>query len=274
MTPVPYMTPVAYRSWLRGACAMASVGVAATLSARAVLLGRAVFYLLVMTVLSRFWITVAHEHATGGIEVPRGIVAYVAITEWIALSVPAIHLRLEDDIRLGAVEAHLLRPIPYLLAQVSHTIGALAVRLAVLAPGLALVLLAADGVLPPAATWPSIVVLTLLGGTVQVLLVAVAGLSAFWVRRTVAAYLIMQKATFLLGGLFIPVTFYPRWLAHAALCSPFAAGLYWPAIVVLQPDAATVAAAFLAVTAWLAALGLLCTGIWRAGLHRLLTRGA
>ncbi|HUN39611.1 MAG TPA: ABC-2 family transporter protein [Acetobacteraceae bacterium] len=267
------MKPTPLWPWLRGTCAMARVGVAATLSARTVLLGRALFYLLVMTVLTRFWTTVAHETSAAGITLPAGILAYVAITEWIALSVPAIHLRLEDDIRFGAVEAHLLRPIPYLLGQIGQTIGAMLVRLALLSPGLGVVLLTGESMLPPITAWLSIIALAVLGGTVHILLIALAGLSAFWVRRTVAAYLVMQKAIFLLGGLFIPVTFYPDWLARFARGSPFAASLYWPAIVVLQPDQSTVVMAFLAVFAWIVALSLLCAAIWHAGLHRLLTQG-
>ncbi len=255
----------------RSAWAMACIGAAAALSARAVLLGRALFYLLVMTILGIFWDSVAAEHA--GSALPAGIVLYVGIAEWIALSVPAIHLRLDDDIRSGAIEAHLLRPIPYLLGKISETLGGMAVRLGVLGLGGVVAMLAFSRSAPPAAAWPLVVMLVLLGGTVHVMLVAIAGLSTFWVRRSLAAYLIMQKLIFLFGGLFAPVTLYPAWLARIAAFSPFAASLYWPAVIVLQHDAATVARAFNAVLGWIAILALLCGGIWRAGMRRLLTRG-
>ena len=78
---------------------------------------------------------------------------------------------------------------------------------------------------------------------------------------------------FLLGGLFAPVTLYPVWLARVAEFSPFAASLYWPAVVALEHDAATVLAAFAAVLGWIVVLAMLCGGIWRAGMRRLLTRG-
>jgi len=108
---------------------------------------------------------------------------------------------------------------------------------------------------------------------VHVMLVALTGLSTFWVRRSLAAYLIMQKLIFLLGGLFAPVTLYPVWLARIAACSPFAAALYWPAVITLQHDTATVVTAFVAVFVWIAILALLCGWIWRAGMRRLLARG-
>jgi ABC-2 type transport system permease protein len=126
---------------------------------------------------------------------------------------------------------------------------------------------------PPVGAWPLVVVLALLGGTVHVMLVAIVGLSTFWVRRSLAAYLIMQKLIFLLGGLFAPVTLYPAWLARIAEFSPFAASLYWPAVIALEHDAVTVLTAFISVVAWIAILALLCGCIWRAGMRRLLTRG-
>ena len=45
---------------------------------------------------------------------------------------PAIHLRLEDDIRSGAIETHLLRPASYPLLRVAESCGGLLVRQAVL----------------------------------------------------------------------------------------------------------------------------------------------
>src|ERR1700728_2046096 len=152
----------------RSACAMARIGAAATLSARSVLLGRALFYLLVMVILGMFWDTVATEHASDALPLPADIVLYVGIAEWITLSVPAIHLRLEDDIRSGAIEAHLLRPMPYLLGQISETIGGMAVRLGMLGLGGVAELLVCGLAAPPAAVWPLLVVLVLLGGTVQI----------------------------------------------------------------------------------------------------------
>ncbi len=257
----------------RTAYAMARIGAAAMLSARVVLCGRALYYLLVMTILSLFWDAVASEHVTNTLRPPANVVLYVGIAEWITLSVPALHLRLEDDIRSGAIEAHLLRPLPYLLGRVSETIGGMAVRLGVLGLGGLVALLASGRSIPPAAVWLLVVVLALCGGIVHVMLIAIAGLSTFWVRRSLAAWLIMQKLIFLLGGLFAPVTLYPLWLARISAGSPFAASLYWPAIIVLRHDAATIVTAFAAVFAWMVLLALLCSFIWHAGMRRLLTRG-
>ena len=83
------------------ALAVGRMGAVASLAGRAVLLGRGVFYLLVIALLATFWDRVAAEHQPGTLAplLPAGgLAVYVGVTEWITLSVPAIHLHLEDDI--------------------------------------------------------------------------------------------------------------------------------------------------------------------------------
>src|SRR5258706_6525912 len=96
---------------LSAAMAAFAFGARQTLAAWPVLIGRAIFYLVCMAVLSSLWDKVsaarlAHTLATS---LPSGgLTLYVGATEWITLSVVAVHLRLEDDIRSGALEPYLL----------------------------------------------------------------------------------------------------------------------------------------------------------------------
>ncbi len=111
--------------------AVGRMGAVASLAGRAVLLGRGVFYLLVIALLATFWDRVAAERLPGTLAplLPAGgLAVYVGVTEWITLSVPAIHLRLEDDIRSGAIETHLLRPASYPLLRIAESCGGLLVR--------------------------------------------------------------------------------------------------------------------------------------------------
>ena len=117
------------------ALALLRMGAVASLAGRAVLLGRGVFYLLVIALLATFWDRVAAERLPGTLSslLPAGgLAVYVGVTEWITLSVPAIHLRLEDDIRSGAIEAHLLRPASYPVLRIAESCGGLLVRQGVL----------------------------------------------------------------------------------------------------------------------------------------------
>ena len=212
-----------------------------------VLMGRALFYLVAMAVLSALWDKVSAQRLAGTLasSLPQGgLTLYVGVTEWITLSVAAIHLRLEDDIRLGMLEPHLLRPKSYLLQKIAESLGDTLGRLLGIGT-------------------------TALG----VLIYAGVGLAAFWVRRVLPPYIITQKIWFLLGGLFAPISLYPAWFFRLAVVSPFAASIFLPGNMIIAPSFAGFAEALAAQTAWLVLLAGLVALIWRAGLGKVLREG-
>jgi ABC-2 type transport system permease protein len=251
------------------------LGASGLIASPAVLVGRSLFFVLLMIVLSSFWDVVGRARVHGALaHVPAvGLALYVGVTEWMTLSVPALHLRLEDDIRFGALETHLLRPKPYLLMRIGEAAGAMLVRLGVLGV-VALALLALSGRQGP--SWPvyaGLLVLGPLGALNALLTSAIIGLTAFWTRRVIAAVLVMQKLSFLLGGLIAPVSLYPPWLARIAEFSPFAGQLYWPAALTLDAPSRTFAPALICEAVWIPVLALAAAALWRAGLRGALRRG-
>lgn len=250
------------------------VGAGETLAAWPVLAGRCVFFVILLLVLSALWDKVAAEQLPGTLAyaLPAGGLAlYIGATEWVTLSLPATHLRLEDDIRSGGLEPHLLRPKSYLMQVLSQNLGAAFVRLAALGIT-ALALLAASGrAWPPAEAFPRLLVLGVLGVVVGVLLYALAGLMAFWARRVLPFQLVIQKLMFLLGGLYAPVTLYPPLMEAVAKASPFAAHLYWPAAMTMDPDLFLIGLGWQLL--WIGVLSAACIAIWRAGLAKVLRRG-
>jgi ABC-2 type transport system permease protein len=252
------------------------LGAAQTLAGWPVLIGRCLFYVLLMVVLSGLWDKVAAEQVAGlARRTPvAAFVLYVGATEWITLSIPAVHLKLEDDIRGGALETHLLRPKPYLLQAIAQSCGWAFVRMLALgATGLAL--LAASGrPWPPAEAFVFIAVLGVFGALVGVLLYALAGLGAFWARRTLPFQLIVQKLMFVLGGLFAPVSLYPPLLRRIGEVSPFAAHLYWAGIQAIRPSVPMFLTGLAWQALWLVLLAGACAALWRAGVRKVLREGA
>jgi ABC-2 type transport system permease protein len=251
-------------------------GARQTLTAWPVLVGRAIFYLVCMAVLSSLWDKVSSAHLVHTLATslpPGGLTLYVGATEWITLSVVAVHLRLEDDIRTGAIEPHLLRPKHYLVQKVSESFGGMAARLGAIgiAAITALALSGRHG--PPLWAYLNLAVLGVLGCAVGVLLFTLAGLCAFWIRRVLPPYLIVQKMSFLFGGLFAPISLYPAWLYRFAVATPFAASTYYPALQIIAPSRAAFIQALGAQLFWLAALSLLVALVWRAGIVRVLREG-
>jgi ABC-2 type transport system permease protein len=241
-----------------------------------ILMGRALVYLVAITVLTGLWDKVAAEHLPGTLASalpPGGLTLYFGATEWITLSVAAIHLRLEDDIRFGLLEPHLLRPKPYLLQKIAESLGDTLGRLIGIGAAALIALLLSGRALPPPIAFAYLAVLGPLGAAIGVLLYAIVGLCGFWVRRVLPPYLIMQKSMFLLGGLFAPITLYPAWLHRAALATPFAANLFLAGNQMLAPSAASFGEALLAQLAWIAILAALIALMWRAALRKILREG-
>jgi ABC-2 type transport system permease protein len=273
------MTPTARAEFglggtLSAALSAFALGVRRSLANWPILMGRALFYLVAMIVLVALWDKVASHRVPGALALPPGGFAlYVGVTEWITLSVAAIHLRLEDDIRFGMLEPHLLRPKPYLLQKIAEALGDSAGRLLGIGAA-ALVALALSGRAAPAPiAFLYVAVLGPLGTAIGVVIYAGVGLAAFWVRRVLPPYIIVQKIWFLLGGLFAPITLYPAWLFKLAILSPFAASIFMPGNMMLAPSAAAFGEALLAQLAWLAVLSALVALLWRAGLRKVLREG-
>jgi ABC-2 type transport system permease protein len=258
---------------LAAAGAAFRMGAGQTAAGWQVLAGRCLFYALIMTVLSALWDKVSAERVAGALTAPGDLALYVGATEWITLSLTPIHSRLEDEIRGGMLEAHLLRPKPYLLLTLAQSLGGAVVRMSVLgAAGLGM--LAVSG-----RPWPRpeafgyLAVLGVLAVSVGILLYAIAGLAAFWARRVLPFQLVIQKLMFLLGGLFAPISLYPDWLRRLGEASPFAAHLYWAGAQVLAPSGAMFLRAAGWQILWIAVLSVICIGLWRAGLAKLLREG-
>jgi ABC-2 type transport system permease protein len=255
--------------------AAARLGAAQALAAWPVLMGRVMFYLLILVVLSALWDKVAAEQVTplAAMLPPGGLAVYIGVTEWVALSVVGIQLRLEDDIRGGALEPYLLRPKSYLLQRVAPAMGESMVRL--IALGIAgLAAMAMSGrTLPAPQAGQALVLLGILGCIIGTLLYVLVGLAAFWTRRVMPAMLIVQKLSFLLGGLMAPISLYPDWLYGFAEATPFGAHLYWVGVQVLTPSIRLFWIGIGWQVLWIAVLGALCALVWRAGLRKALREG-
>jgi ABC-2 type transport system permease protein len=195
------------------------------------LLGRVLFFVLILGVFSSIWRAVAESTATMG--QPTGqrgeMLWYLALTEWVLMSAPLVQFQIEDDIRRGDVAYQITRPASWLGARLAHGLGALAVRAPVML-GVACV-----------TAWSMAGPPTRLGGlgvAIAVGLVAAAvvtlfhvaiGVAAFWLGDIAPAYWIWQKLLFVLGGLLLPLRFYPALFVRLARLTPFPALLAGPA---------------------------------------------
>jgi ABC-2 type transport system permease protein len=263
------------RAKLRAYWAFATIAVRQRLGERATLASRAAFLGLLVLIYDRLWRAVLPAGAAASTAAgPTEYVWYLAITEWITLAPPWLHLDIERDVRSGEVVCQLTRPLPYVGAKLAEAMGTLALNVLVLgvaAIGFAYVL---SGGLPrdPRGLWLALP-LGALASMLAVLFRALIGLSAFWIVDSSPLNWVWQKAMFLLGGLFVPLDLYPDWLRALASATPFAAMLYEPGRCAFGFDPARAAHAFGVLLGWTAAALAAVAIVHRRALHALDVRG-
>ena len=208
--------------------AIAGAGARRALGERTALVGYCLFLGSILFIFARVWKVIGVASPLPGVG-PRELVWYLALAEWAVLSAPMVYLAVEADVRSGDIACRLVRPVPYVGAQVAEALGEAAVRLAALGPCSFLFAWLFSGGLPadPRGLWLA-PPLALLGSLLWVLSLVLIGLSAFWIVDTSPVYWIWQKLGFVLGGLLFPLELYPDWLQRVAHFTPFP-NLCWAA---------------------------------------------
>lgn len=234
--------------------AFAKLGVRQARAEPGELLGRAFFFVVILGVFSAIWRAVAESGAPTG-QRPNEMLWYLALTEWVLMSAPLVQFEIEEDIHGGDVAYQIARPVSWLGARLAHGLGAMAVR----APALAVVAAVAAWSVAGAPDRPAglavAVAIGLLAGMIVTLFHVGIGVAAFWLGDVAPAYWIWQKLLFVLGGLLLPLQFYPALFVRIAKLTPFPALLAGPASLAtgepLMPAGVLLATlAFWAIVGW------------------------
>ncbi|MET0286552.1 MAG: ABC-2 family transporter protein [Polyangiales bacterium] len=199
---------------------------------------------------------------------------YLAITEWVTLSQPRVHLDIENDVRGGELTYYLTRPVSYLSFRLAEALAELLIGLAATGVfGLLWAYFLAGGFPadPRGLLWA--LPLGLVAALLALLFHVVIGLSAFWLLDCSPVYWVWQKAMFVLGGLMLPLTLYPGWLRTLAQATPFAALLSGPGSLAFGLNLASVGTTALHLALWLAVAVLLVAVVYRRGVTRIELHG-
>jgi ABC-2 type transport system permease protein len=234
-------------------------------------IGRVAFLAVLLFIFSSLWRHVPMGDAAAD---PRSLLWYLAITEWVFLSVPAVHLTLERDVRSGDVAYRLPRPVSYLGMRIAEALGSGLVRFGML--GVAAMALAAllSGGLPPRPLLLFATVPLALAAMVLCLLAqAAVGATAAWVDDVSPIYWVWQKCAFVLGGLIVPLHLYPAWLRDAIAWTPFAVLLNGPARTAFAPDAPEVLRIAALLLFWIVVFAWLARAVHRKSLASLGVHG-
>jgi len=215
------------------------------------------------------WYALAESGPVGTYDGPAFVAYFVAAFIVRQLTAAWVVWDLERQIRVGELDALLLRPAHPVLHHALLNLTAIPIRV-VLALPLALVVLLTTGVGS----------LSIDGWRLALVPVAIAlawvihflgqlcfACLAFWVGRASSLYEIWIALYIVLSGYAVPTSLLPAGLAQVARALPFHAALGFPVeLLVGQGDAGAVLSGFALQAAWVLVLGVLSVVMWRRGL--------
>ena len=239
------------------------------------LLGRSLLIVLFMWIFMNLW------RVTYGSTGARSIAGltladtmwYLMMAEAVMLSKRELSDTITEQVKDGSVAYLLNKPFNFILyhfaAGLGDTVIAFAGNLVI---GSAVVWLMA-GPPPALAGWLIAAVAVIIAWLLDFCFSALIGLSAFVVEETNAFRWIYQKLLLVLGGLLIPLDFFPAWLQTVALNLPFAWIIYGPARLFVDPSLARLGAVLTQQAIWLAVFGCAVWLIYRWAVARLVVNG-
>ena len=239
------------------------------------LLGRSLVIVLFMWIFMNLW-RVTYG-ATGARSIAGLTLAdtmwYLMMAEAVMLSKRDLSETISEQVKDGSVAYLLNKPFNFILYHFSAGLGD-----SVLAFGGNLIIGSAVVWLmvgpPPGITgWIFAGAAVGLSWLLDFCFSALIGLSAFVVEETNAFRWIYQKFLLLLGGVLIPLDFFPAWLQTISLNLPFAWIIYGPAKLFVDPSLARLGHVFLQQSVWLAVVGGVVWVIYRRGVARLVING-
>jgi ABC-2 type transport system permease protein len=198
---------------------------------------------------------------------------YLLIAETIELGRPRLTRVISQQVKDGSIAYLLNKPYDFLLYQLSIGLGESLPRMGMLfVLGGALVWTMA-GPPPALQNWP-IAAITLSGAwLLHFCFNGLIGLAAFVAEEVTPFEWIYQKLVFILGGMLIPLDFYPVWLQTLAKYLPFAYMMYGPARLFVLPEMQLFMQIILGQILWLAILGGLLALVFLRGMRRLAING-
>jgi len=122
-------------------------------------------------------------------------------------------------------------------------------------------------------TLPAMALIISLAVTLKYFFTLMISLTAFWVEESGPFHWIYGKLLFTIGGLFVPLEFFPGWLQDISRALPFNLMIYAPARLLVAWDINMFISVLLRQVLWLAAAGLLAQFIFQGGVKKLNVHG-
>jgi ABC-2 type transport system permease protein len=211
--------------------AVLQVSITSNLAYIAEVFFRALLLIVLVFILSQLWKT---TFASRGVKTLSGfsiadMVWYLILAESIAMSLPALTRRIDQEVRSGQLAYLVGRPCNYVLYNFAQYLGERIVRFVMnLLVGIVLAFILVG---MPHFTWMGMVawpLVVFLALCIDFVAYMTIGLLAFWTENTDSFSLIFSRLTLVLGGVLAPLEIFPQPLRSIAQALPFSTILYGP----------------------------------------------
>jgi ABC-2 type transport system permease protein len=195
------------------------------------------------------------------------------LAEAIELSRPRFAEIIAQSVKDGSIAYLLNKPYDFMLYQMSINAGDTILRIVLSSFFGSILLIFMVGFPPKALGWLLAIIAVGAGWLINFLITSIIGLSAFITEDVTPFMWIYQKFIFILGGMMIPLDFYPNWLQRISKATPFAFIMYGPARLFVSPNISRFIELLLGQLGWIITLGFFVTLIYKKGLRRLEING-
>ena len=236
-------------------------------------LGSAFFMLLLMFVFISLWSVIYGPGSViDGFTFPM-MIWYLVMAEAVIFSDSRLTDDVSGEIKSGHVAYSLNRPYHYVLFKYAQYMGNAILRFGVaFLAGSVLTALLVGG-MEQGSQSLAVVLIVMLAITLQFSFLMIIGLLAFWFEDTQSFHLLYSKIVFTLGGMLIPLEFYPGWLEKLSLALPFSTIPYYPAKLFVSFSHAFFMRAVIVQLAWIAILWAVIFIIYAAASRRVQING-
>jgi len=231
--------------------------------------------LVFMFVFFQLWYV---TYTASGLQVLNGLTLrdtmwYLLLAETLELGRPRLARVISQQVKDGSIAYLLDKPYDFMLYQLGIGLGESLPRMGILFIIGGILVWALAGAPPDLQNWP-LAFLAFSGAWLLHFCVnGLIGLAAFVAEEVAPFEWIYQKLVFILGGLLIPLDFYPAWLQTLSKFLPFAYMMYGPARLFVRQDIQLFIQIIIGQLFWLALLGGLLALTFARGMRRLAING-
>ncbi len=230
-------------------------------------------FLLIFVWLWRALYAISGQGEIAGLRFSQ-VIWYLAMTETVILSGSRVYEEIGEAVKSGDLAYTLIRPYSYLGFEVAHSLGGSLPRMALNLVMATVVVLPFVRRLETTAAGVAGFLLLAAGGLLLDAAISVLiGLGAFYIEEVRPLHWVYSKLLMSVGGMFVPLDMFPRWLQQISGWLPFRLIIYAPARTFVAFELGFFLRALAGQGLYLLALSALLWAVWRRGQRRLVTHG-